>query len=1232
MLSVRKYLLVFVFVSSLIVGYAQEQHQAELMPAGDGTYSLVDAKYLRDGYRSVSTIPERDAIPTDRRKYGMLVYVGNVDTIYQLKSISLNNSNWVAWKSLGGIIYSTGYGLTLSSNAFYVDSTLLSTRVRHQKAIDSLGNASVKYSDTLGMLQNYVLGRNNLTTVGSIPFVNSSGVLQQNDFNLFWDDANKRLGIGNKTPLYKLTVTDGITTPTASISAPLVALQSNGSAQISLKDNSTSIEYLDGTSLLGYGISGTITNHDFRLRSNNMDRLTLQAGGNVGIGTTNPTSILTVANSKSSTIPVLRLDTLLSGGSTDSLMLWRSADSSVRKNTASSFINGTAWGLTGNSGTNASNNFIGTTDGNALAFKVNNQKSGQISPSAYSTSLGYQSLSNNFLIVNNHTAIGYSALANNSTGNANTAVGVLSLSNNSNGSQNTATGYWSLSNNQSGSNNTAYGFETLTSSTTGNDNTALGFEALYNSNSNFNTALGSNALYNNISGNNNIGIGNKAGYNVSTGSNNIIIGSNQSVTAVTGSNQMNIGGLIFGTNMTGDQNAPSGNIGIGTTNPTSRLTVANNKNTTVPIMKLDTLLSGNYGDSLVVYRRSDSSIRKQTASNFINNTAWGLTGNSSTNSAFNFLGTTDNHPLLFKTAGTTKLFIDSATNRVGIGTTSPANIFHVSSTNYQVGLFQTNTDALLQVGSTNYSSRSGISFSGLGGYAAFTLMQNSSNQTLSLIPSANINTTPIWTISNSGYLGIKSTSPMSPLTVANNKNTTIPIIRLDTLLSGNYSDSLVVYRSSDSSIRKQTASNFINNMTWGLTGNSSTNSAFNFLGTTDNHPLVFKTNGATKFFIDSSTNNIGIGTAIPSSPLHVSYTNSAISGTTYGFKITPTYNQASSTATNTDLLINRTQNAIGSGTQNLIDAQVGGVSKFSISNAATLTLSNVATNISMSIGPYNAVLIGAGNTYNSNGSGTFTMGKNNYIGSDNSVAFGVSLYTDVGSMAMGRNIRNIYAGSFQVGNSDNGKMSINTSGNIGIGTVNAPNTFSVSPIVYNTGTAYQSGTNVTGIGTTFTPAMVGYTFMFSSGVSSGSIIAYNSPTSLTVSVSQSVANSSTAIPYTINYTGFHVSSTGNASIGTTNPTSTLEVNGSVARAINTITTDITLNDTHSTIVVTGGTPIITLPAANTCARRIYVIVNQTITGITISGYLDFTGSTVTMTPANGSVTLQSDGISWYRIQ
>lgn len=66
--------------------------------------------------------------------------------------------------------------------------------------------------------------------------------------------------------------------------------------------------------------------------------------------------------------------------------------------------------------------------------------------------------------------------------------------------------------------------------------------------------------------------------------------------------------------------------------------------------------------------------------------------------------------------------------------------------------------------------------------------------------------------------------------------------------------------------------------------------------------------------------------------------------------------------------------------------------------------------------------------------------------------------------------------------------------------------FTKGKLYYNTGTASQSGTTITGSGTTFTAAMVGMEFQFTTG-ETATITAYTSATSITASVSQTVASS-----------------------------------------------------------------------------------------------------------------------------
>jgi hypothetical protein len=57
-------------------------------------------------------------------------------------------------------------------------------------------------------------------------------------------------------------------------------------------------------------------------------------------------------------------------------------------------------------------------------------------------------------------------------------------------------------------------------------------------------------------------------------------------------------------------------------------------------------------------------------------------------------------------------------------------------------------------------------------------------------------------------------------------------------------------------------------MAWELNGNSNTNPPSNFLGTSDNKPLVIKTNGTEAIRIRPS-GNVGIGTTNPDTKLHV---------------------------------------------------------------------------------------------------------------------------------------------------------------------------------------------------------------------------------------------------------------------------------------------------------------------------------------------------------------------------
>jgi hypothetical protein len=68
-------------------------------------------------------------------------------------------------------------------------------------------------------------------------------------------------------------------------------------------------------------------------------------------------------------------------------------------------------------------------------------------------------------------------------------------------------------------------------------------------------------------------------------------------------------------------------------------------------------------------------------------------------------------------------------------------------------------------------------------------------------------------------------------------------------------------------------------------------------------------------------------------------TNTA--GTQQWFRIAPTYNQASGTAANTDLLIDRTSTSVGSGAQYFIEAKDDTVTKFAVDSAGAVSAANL---------------------------------------------------------------------------------------------------------------------------------------------------------------------------------------------------------------------------------------------------------------------------------------------------
>jgi hypothetical protein len=305
---------------------------------------------------------------------------------------------------------------------------------------------------------------------------------------------------------------------------------------------------------------------------------------------------------------------------------------------------GRGWNFTGNAGTIAGTNFVGTTDNQAFDIRTNNilrtriTTRGQIETfnTGQSVFVGEGAGSNDYLTSNgnvfvgyqagfsnvigyNNTANGYQALYSNTSGilntatgswalysnttgerntanglealrfntigEMNTATGAAALYHNTTGNNNTANGYWALFFNNAGYNNTANGYQALFSNTTGNGNTANGYQALYlNTTADYNTANGYQALYSNTIGIHNTANGYQALYSNTIGASNTATGAAALYHNTTGFGNTANGSGALAMNTTGYYNTANGSYAL-IKNTTGSSNVANgegvlNQNTT----------------------------------------------------------------------------------------------------------------------------------------------------------------------------------------------------------------------------------------------------------------------------------------------------------------------------------------------------------------------------------------------------------------------------------------------------------------------------------------------------------------------------------------------------------------------------------------------------------------------------------------------------------------------------
>lgn len=401
------------------------------------------------------------------------------------------------------------------------------------------------------------------------------------------------------------------------------------------------------------------------------------------------------------------------------------------------------WAITGNSGTNSSTNFIGTTDNIDFVFKRNNLISGKLTTS--NTSFGVEALSNsgttalrtvaigvnslkNLTSGSDNVATGYGALEANTTGIQNVAVGSSSLSLNTSGSYNTAIGYNALTRNASGILNTAVGNSSLFNNLGGNNNVGLGYSALQrNFSGSYNVGVGTNAIFNNQTGNNNVGIGESALERNTNGSNNIAIGTSSLFNNQGSSNNTSIGHESQLNNLTGQSNTSLGYQSLFTNSGGSNNTAigfqtlylnqSGSRNTTFGESSGYNITSGN-NNTFVGYNTGT------TISTGSNNTIIG--------SNISLPAATSNNIVLADGAGNRRINVD-ANGNVGVGTTTQTVKLEVNGAAANSSTFNAGASTTIDLATSNLATTSAssnaITLTNLKDGAAYTIIFSSTTAT-----------------------------------------------------------------------------------------------------------------------------------------------------------------------------------------------------------------------------------------------------------------------------------------------------------------------------------------------------------------------------------------------------------------------------------------------------------------------------------------------------------------------
>jgi hypothetical protein len=207
----------------------------------------------------------------------------------------------------------------------------------------------------------------------------------------------------------------------------------------------------------------------------------------------------------------------------------------------------------------------------------------------------------------------------NTTGSNNVALGANSLILNDSGNYNTALGSGALYLNYTGSYNIAAGPDAMFNNTAGIGNVALGPTSLYsNTNNSYNTAIGYGSLNGSIGGRNSA-LGYNAGYSMTLGTSTTFLGTYTNALAnvdVSSSTAIGVGALLAKANtmVLGGTGGNSVDIVTGTSTPWAKFSIMNSYGSTMPLFDVATTTSSAYATSSLFRVSADGNVGIGTTS------------------------------------------------------------------------------------------------------------------------------------------------------------------------------------------------------------------------------------------------------------------------------------------------------------------------------------------------------------------------------------------------------------------------------------------------------------------------------------------------------------------------------------------------------------------------------------------------------------------------------------------